>query len=142
MADSIVKDMLITRVNASASAAQTELLSTTILDMSGYDSVCFIVLLGTATDGSVMTLTVKSNPTSSSSGGTTEKAGTAVTAATSSSKTMAVDVFRPTQRYVFSSFTRTAQNCGVDGVLAIQYNSKNKPTTQGILDAVFAGPNA
>ena len=138
---SIVKDMLITRVNNAAAGAQTEVL-TSVLDMAGYDCVIFIALLGTVTDASVLTLTVKSNPTSSTSNGTTEKAGTATTASTSSNKTMAVEVHKPTQRYVFGSFTRTAQNAALDGILAIQFNSRSMPQTQTILDAVLGGPNA
>ena len=138
---SIVKDMLITRVNNAAAGAQSEI-DSSVLDMAGYDSVAFFVLLGAVTDNSILTATVKSNPTNSNAGGTTEKAGTAVTAATASNKTMAVDVFRPTQRYVFLAFTRTAQNAAVDGILAIQYNARTMPTAQTILDAVFAGPLA
>lgn len=139
MLPSILKDMKITRVNNAAAAAQTELDSSCV-DMAGFDSVLFVIALGTVTDASVMTMTIKSNPTNSNSGGTTEKAGTAVTASTSSNKTMAVEVHKPSQRFVYCAFTRTAQNAAVDAIYAIQFNAKSVPQTHGLLDAVISGP--
>jgi hypothetical protein len=138
---SITKDMLITRVMNEV-AAGTTAQSSSVLDMQGYDSVIFVAILGTVTDNSVVTLAVKSNPTSSSSGGTVEKTGTAITAATSSDTVQSVEVQRPTQRYVFAYVTRTAQNAAISAILAIQFNSKNMPVTQTIAASDFAGPNA
>src|SRR5579864_4384856 len=91
---SILKDALITRVLNETAAGQTAL-NSTALDMQTFDSVLFIALLGTVTDNSVMTLSVLSNPTNSNSGGTTEKAGTAITAATSSNLVMATEAHKP-----------------------------------------------
>ena len=136
---SILKDCKITRVSNAAAAAQTELDSTCV-DMAGYDSVLFLVALGTVTDNSVMTMTIKSNTTNTNSGGTTEKAGTAVTAATSSNKTMAVEVHKPSQEFVYCAFTRTAQNAAVDAIYAIQFNAHTVPQTHGLLDATISGP--
>jgi hypothetical protein len=127
------KDIKITVVEAAAAAAQTELV-TDVLDMSGYEGVMFIALTGDVTATSVLTLTVKGNSANSVSSPTpvTQKASTAFTAGASDadSKVIMVDVYKPALRYVFGSLTRTVADAIVGGIIAIQYKSVNKPTTQ------------
>ncbi len=135
---SLLNDCLITRVMNEVAAGQTEQTST-ILDMSGYDSVMFILVCGTVTDASVITLTPKENTTSSTSGATAV-AGTAptITAATSSDAILIVDVIRPSKRYVYADVTRTTQNCAISAVIAIQYNSHSLPVATPANSATFA----
>jgi hypothetical protein len=127
------KDIKITVVEAAAAAAQTELV-TDVLDMSGYEGVMFIALTGDVADTSVLTLTVKGNSANSVSTPTpvTQKATDAFTAgaATADSKVLMVDVYKPALRYVFGSLTRTTADAIIGGIIAIQYKSVNKPTTQ------------
>lgn len=141
----MLKDCKITRVSNSQSASQTDIDSTRV-DMKDYESVMFVALLGDATSGSVLQLTAKSNASDSTSGSTTEKAGTQITAGASDydNKMLIVDLHRPQNRYAYCSLAIDTQNCVVDGILAIQYNSKSKPITQGstVGDGVVGGPNA
>lgn len=128
---SLLKDCKISRVANSASAATTEVLSS-VLDMSGYDSVLFVALLGDVTVNSVLTLTVKQNTASSTSSPTPAATGVATAAWTATgtdadNKVLAAEVVRPTMRYVFASLTRTAANAVVDGIIAIQFNSRSLP---------------
>lgn len=127
------KNVKLTVVAVAAAAAQTDI-TTDVLDMTGYDGVMFIALTGDVTTASVLTLTVKGNTANSTSSPTpsTLKASDAFTADSTSadSKAILVDVYRPTQRYVFGVLSRTAANAVVGGVLAIQYQTRNKPTTQ------------
>lgn len=127
------KDIKVTVVEAAAAAAQTELVSD-VLDMSGYEGVIFIALLGDVTATSVLTLTVKANSANSVSSPTpvTQKATDAFTAgaADADSMVLMVDVYQPTLRYVFASLTRTTANAVVGGIIAIQYGAHNKPTSQ------------
>ena len=127
------KDIKITVVEAAAAAAQTELV-TDVLDMSGYEGVMFIALTGDVTTASVLTLTVKGNSANSVSSPTpvTQKATGAFTAdgTSADSKAIVVDVYKPALQYVFASLTRTAADAIVGGIIAIQYNARNKPTTQ------------
>lgn len=128
---SILKDCKITRV-MNAVAAGTSAQSTTALDMSGYNSVIYIALLGTVTDGSILTLTAFDNAANSNSGGTAVSGGAAAayTAASDSNHYLVTDVIRPTGRYSYAQLTRTAQNAAIDGILAIQYNADTKPVAQ------------
>jgi hypothetical protein len=129
----LLKDVKITVVEATAAAAQTELV-TDVLDMSGYEGVMFIALTGDVTTSSVLTLTIKGNSANSVSSPTpvTQKATDAFTAGASDadSKVIVVDLYKPTLRYIFGSLTRTAANAVVGGVIAIQYGARNKPTAQ------------
>jgi len=135
------KDIKITVVEAAAAAAQTELV-TDVLDMSGYEGVMFIALTGDVTATSVLTLTVKGNSANSVSTPTpvTQKASTAFTAGASDadSKVIMVDVYKPALRYVFGSLTRTTADAIIGGIIAIQYKSVNKPTTQDATVIAYA----
>lgn len=126
------KDVKITVVAAAATAAQTAVTSD-VLDMSGYDGVMFIALTGDVTATSVLTLTAKANSANSTSSPTpvTQKATDAFTAgaADADSKALVVDVYKPTLRYVFAELTRTTANAVVGGIIAIQYQAANKPTS-------------
>lgn len=132
---SLLKDCKITRVENAAAAGQTEL-KTDVLDMSGYDGVMFVAILGDVTDTSVLTLTAKQNTANSDSSPTpTSITGASATftagASDADNKLLVVDVVRPTSRYVFASLTRTTANAVVDGIIAIQYRSRSVPVTQG-----------
>ena len=143
---SLLKDTLVTRV-MNAVAAGTSEQKSTVLDMQGFDSVMFVLLLGDVTIADVLTLTAKSNPTSSTTGGTSEGAVAAQTdpdGTSEDNKVVVLDILRPTQRYIFADITRITANAAIDGVLAIQYNAKSMPQTQGstVLASALAGPNA
>lgn len=142
---SLLKDTKISAVENAAVAGTTDLV-TDVLDMTGYDSVLFMAKLGDVTSGSVFQLTVSSNPTNSASAGTTEKAGTEITAGASDydNKLVIVDVLRPSQQYVYATLRIDTQNAVVDGIFAIQYNAKSLPVTQGstVGTSSLGGPNA
>jgi hypothetical protein len=129
----LLKDIKITVVEAAA-AAGTSALTTDVLDMSGYEGVMFVAMLGDVTDTSVLTLTAKGNSANSTSSPTpvTQKASDAFTASATSadSKVIVVDVYKPTLRYVFAELTRATANAVVGGIIAIQYCPRVKPTTQ------------
>lgn len=130
---SLLKNVKVTPVAASAVAAQTEVL-TSVIDMQGFDGVMFVALLGDVTTASVLTLTAKGNTANSTSSPTpvTQVATAAFTADGTSAddKALVVDVYDPALRYVFASLTRTAANAVVNGIIAIQYTAEFKPTTQ------------
>ena len=130
---SLLKNVKVAYVAGAAAAAQTEVLSS-VLDMSGYDGVMFIALLGDVTATSVLTLTAKGNTASSTSSPTpvTQKATAAFTAGASDadSTALVVDVYDPAMRYAFASLTRTTANAVVNGIVAIQYTAEYRPTAQ------------
>lgn len=125
-------DIEISRVANAAAAATTEVL-TSVLDMSGWDGVVFVALLGDVTATSVLTLTAKENTADSTSAPTPTNITGAATAAFTAgasdadNKALVVDVLRPSKRYVFASLTRTTANAVVDGIIAIRYRGREVP---------------
>lgn len=143
---SMLKECKITRVENSASAGTTDL-ETDILDMSGYDGVLFIAVLGDATSGSVLELQVLGNTASSVSSPTpveltVDDATYTAGASDADNKLLIVDCVRPNYRYVYAKLVIDTQNCVVDAIIAIQYRAKNVPVTQGstVLDSALIGP--
>jgi hypothetical protein len=135
----LIKDCKITRVMNAVAAGTTEQKSS-VLDMSGYDGVCFILLLNAVTDASVITATIYENTASSTSSPAPVTSGVAatLTALSSSNLVMAADLVRPVSRYVFLDITRITQNAAIDGVLAIQYRTNDIPVTQsGLIASAF-----
>ena len=128
----LTNDVKITVVSPAAVAAQTAI-DSSILDMQGYEGVMFIALTGDVTATSDLTLTIKGNTANHLTVPTpiTQKATTLFTAdATSAdSKALVVDLYKPALRYVFANLTRATANAVIGGIIAIQYNSTNKPTT-------------
>lgn len=131
---SIMRDCKITRVS-NAVAAGTSDISSSVMDMTGFDRIAFVVFLADVIDGSVLTLTARQNTANSSSTPTPTSTGVATAAFTASAtsadnKMLMVDVVRPIERYVFAFLTRITQNAAIDGIFAIQYNARTNQVTQ------------
>lgn len=132
MLKNMLKDCAIDRVSNSASAATTAINSSRV-DMSGYDGVCFVVLLGDVTDTSVVTATGYRNSADSTSGATSTGVSATYTcgASDADNKILVVDVQNPQQQYAYCNLTRTTANAVVDGIIAIRYHGTKSPITQG-----------
>lgn len=138
----LLKNCKITVVEATA-AAGTSLLTSDVLDMTGFEGVMWIALTGDVTDTSVLTLTAKGNSANSTSSPTPTTQGTATftaNATSADSKVLAVDVYKPTLRYQFCELTRATANAAVGGIIAIQYEANYKPTSQDatVIASTFA----
>lgn len=129
---SLLKDCAIDYVEGAATAA-TSTLTTDVLDMAGYDGVCFIAMFGDVTASSVLTLTALGHTANAASGAAITGAVATFTAGASDadSKAIVVDVVRPVKRYVYATLARADQNAVVNGVLAIRYRGSKSPVTQG-----------
>ena len=112
MQSSLLQETKIVRVANDAAAGQA-LITSSAVDMSGFDSVIFLALVGTVVSGAGEQLTVYSNPTNSNSGGKQEGQTLAYTdpgTPSSSNGMFACEVIKPSQRYVYATFNPTAQN--------------------------------
>lgn len=136
----LTQNVKIDRVANAAAAAQTAVTSS-VIDMAGYDGVAFFALLGDVAATSVLTLTAKENTANS----TTTPTPTAITGGASTftaaasdadNKVLGVDVVRPTKRYVFAVLTRTTADAVVDGILAVRYRGKSLPISNSDLLAL------
>lgn len=127
----LTKETKVARV-LNATAAGTSTLTSSVVDMKGYDGCTFACLLGDVTDTSVLTLTVQSGAESDGSdmANVTESTTTFTADATNAdSKVLVVEVNRPLRRYVRVELVRSTANAAVDGILAIQTDPQSEPTT-------------
>lgn len=142
---SLLKNVKVTRVANAASAATTDV-NGSILDMQGFDGVMFIALTGDVTDTSALALKCEQN-TANSTSGMAELTGSAsftAGASTADNKALVLDVFKPRERYVRAVLERGTANAVVDGIIAIQYGSMSRPTTQDssvIVSALLNDPS-
>lgn len=125
-------------VSAAVAAGQT-LVTSDVVDTQDYDSVAFVVLLGDVTDTAKLTLTGVTNDTADTvdpvalANPVTFTAG----AADADNKLMVIDLHMPRQRYAYVTLARATANAAVNGIIAILYNSHERP--QGLTADVIAG---
>ncbi len=122
-------EIKITRV-LNAVAAGTSVQAGTGVDMSGFDGVLFIALVGTLTATQVTSLKAQQSEDNAAADDYTDIAGTLVGpfADGDSNKMLVLDVFRPGKRYVKPVVSRATANAVIDGVIAIQYTARTLPT--------------
>jgi len=110
--------------------------------------VCFVAALGDVTVNSVTELQVFGNTASSTSSPTpveitNDSVGPFTAAASDQDNNLLVaDVIRPAYRYVFPRLKRGTANAAIDGIIAIQYRTKDLPVTQGstVFGSALIGP--
>lgn len=131
MIGSLLKECKIVAISPDVSAGTTDVEPTTI-DMSGYRSICIIAYLGDVTATAAPHLKLKAADTNTAG---TAIAGTSALAAAGASNyddtLMILDVKNVRQRYATPSLARTTANVAVNGIIAILYNARNVPVTQG-----------
>ena len=136
----LLKESEITVVHAGDTGlAATDIDCTSLVDMSGYESVMFITSVietsaGCST-GTILMVPRHSAVNSSTTGitdlGSTAQAGTTALTTSMWGEFVAVDVYRPTKRYMTVSLNKTgADNVMVGPCIAIQYNPTYSPTSQ------------
>lgn len=121
------------RVKTAQSVA-TAAIDTDSVDLAageGFDSVLFVVLWGTITDGTPLVKGQQSSDDGSADD-FSDLIGTSVVAAVGDDNKMSIlDIRRPSKRYVRAEITRGgATGAVVDGVIAILYDSKTEPVDQ------------
>lgn len=129
----LLKNCLIKEVCAPVAAASNTDQNSDILDMQGYDGVCFIAPVTDSVATGVATLTIEQN-TDNSDTGMAALSGAAATATCTvnddlNNKLLIVDVYRPRERYVQGVLTSGTANIAFGNMIAIQYKGSKCPIT-------------
>lgn len=141
MANNLVQRTKIVRCMNGQVAGTSDTLSGSIIDLAGFDGVMFIALAGDLTITAVLTLQAQQNAVNSATGMATlanVASVTAVSATVQDNSALALDVFRPTERFLRPQLVRATANAVIDGVIAILYEGNEQPTTQVIASAVLS----
>ena len=122
------KQAKLTRVSNAEAAAQTDIESDSV-DMTGFDSICFVVAFG-AIDGSAVTsVNAEMSDDDGSADAFAEMLATGITVADDDDKLVMLDIHQPRERYVRCVVERATQDAVVDSIIALQYNTNVEPVT-------------
>jgi len=130
----LLNNVKITRVSADgAGAASATPTKATIIDMDGFESVCFVALMGNVLDTSALALKAAGAATNDTGAMALLTGSAAFTAGASDAddKLLILDVVKPPYRYIEAQIFHVTANGPFDGILAIQYNGSRVPVTQG-----------
>jgi hypothetical protein len=124
----LMKNTKLTRVSNAVAAGTTDINSSEI-DMQNFEGVVFIVAFGTITASAVTSIKAQQD-TATGMASAADLEGTGVTVADDDDNQLFwLDIFRPQERFVRCVVDRATQNAVVDGIWAVQYGPKKKPTT-------------
>lgn len=132
MIESLLKNSAFDKVLGNTAAGTGDTLNGDILDLAGFDSVCFVAVTGDVVNTAVGTLKAYCGDASNVSDGAYATATATFTATASSAddKLVILDVIRPGKRYIRADFVRATANIPVESIIGIRYNAKTNPTTQ------------
>ena len=121
-----------TEQSSDAAAAATTDVTSTSVDMKGFDSVSFVVLMGAITGSAVTSAKLQgSHDNATWTGVNGDLTGTSVTIADDDDgQVFVLDLDRPVFRYIRCILDRGTQNAVLDGILAIQYKPDVQPCVQ------------
>lgn len=133
MSPALLKDILASVAGVAVVAGATIDSNGSRLDMAGYEGVLFLQVIDDSVATGVATLTVEQN-TADQDAGMAALAG-AVASATCvvnddlNGKLLAVDVYRPRERYVQAVRTSLTANIAFGQLIAIRYGTRKLPVT-------------
>lgn len=125
-------DVLVKKVEA-ATVAGTSDIESDIVDMQGYQSCTFVTTFGTITSGAVTTIKVQQGD-AAGGGDMADLEGTGISVADDDdNQTFAIEVYRPTKRYVRCVIDRGTQNAVVGEIYAYLYGGRGE-LDEGVQD--------
>lgn len=135
--ESILKNCQISKPFAYQAASTTDIATASIIDLGStsegiFDSVCFIVALGTVTTASVVTLKAYIGDNSALTDGAYATTTATVTASgtDTNNNVLILDCVRPNKRYARPDVVIDTANAEIECILAVRYNAKTLPTTE------------
>lgn len=133
MQSPLLEHVKITR-SLAAVAAGTTVQAGSAVDMAGYDGVLFVALFGTLTATQTTSLKAQQSSDNAVADDFSDLEGSSVgpMGDDDDGLMLALDVWRPVKQYVKPVVVRGVANAVIDGVIAIRYAARNKPTVQDI----------
>jgi hypothetical protein len=130
----------VTRVMNGVAAGQATNNGSSV-DMKGFDSVTFVVLIGAITGGGTITLKAQQSSDNGVADGFSDLEGTAIAYTSDDDNKLAIlEINCPLKRYVRPVVITATQNGVIDGVVALQTKPDSEPVTHDattVLSAEF-----
>lgn len=119
----LLKNTKIVRHNNGAAAGTSTITPSAGVDMQGFNSAMFLVLLGALTDTTVPSIKIQQSDDDGVADGYSDLEGTAYAVTDADdNKVIAVEIIRPTKRYLKLILARATANAVLDGIVAILGN--------------------
>lgn len=133
MSPALLKDILASVAGVAVVAGATIDSNGSRLDMAGYEGVLFLQVIDDSVATGVATLTIEQN-TADQDAGMAALAGAVATATCVvnddlNGKLLAVDVYRPRERYVQAVRTSLTANIAFGQLIAIRYGARKLPVS-------------
>jgi hypothetical protein len=123
------KETKLQRVS-NAVAAGTSTVTSSSVDMKGYENCLFVVAFGAIVSGGVQSVKVQQSSDDGSTDAYSDLEGTSVSVADNNDNQLVyVEIARPTKRYLKCIVSRATQNSTVDAIIAVLSGNKDMPTT-------------
>ena len=124
------KDVKVIRVMNAVAAGTTDQNGSAV-DMQNFEGVVFIASLGALTATQVTQMKAQQSSDNGSPDTFADLTGTltAAMADDDDNQCIVLDIYRPRERYVRPVLLRGTANAVIDGITAIQYGPRKKPTT-------------
>lgn len=133
----LLNNIAIDHVAAPVTAGSSIDNDSSYVDMQGFDGVIFLTTITDSVDTGVATMTIEQDEDGSGAGAALSGAVATATSAANddlNNKVLAVDVYRPAQRYVRANRTSATANIAYGDCVAIKYKGIKQPVTQAAAD--------
>lgn len=124
----LTKNVKVTRVMSAVAAGTTDQNSSEV-DMKGFEGVMFIAAFGTIDPTAVTSVKAQQDTVTGMAGAADLEGSSISVAADDDDLVVVLDIYRPQERFVRCVIDRGTANAVIDGVIAIQYGPRKKPTT-------------
>lgn len=124
------KNSKITRHSNAVAAGTSDITPANGIDMQNFEGCLFMVPFGAITANAVTSIKVQQSSDDGSADAYTDLLGTGVTVEDDDdNQVFWIDVYRPRERYLKLIVLRGTENAVIDGIIALQYGPRLKPTT-------------
>lgn len=130
LSDNVVEVVL----GAQADGTGTQ--TSSIVDMSGYESATFVACFDDVDNTATLALSIQENTINSTSGMTAVQGSATFTAGATNAddKILALEIVKPRKRYLRASLVIGVANATTSKILCIRSRAAVRPVTQGTLD--------
>ena len=134
MIQSILKSAEVRNISVYTAAGTGDVITSSAIDMLGYESAIVLVKLGAVTAGGVVTLKMQQSDDDAAADAYSDIAGSALANVGNAStlKIMAVEILNPKKRYLKCLATRSGgQNVVIESITVLLFGAKVEPVALG-----------
>lgn len=127
----LTKEAKFTKILDYTAAGTDDTVTSTVIDMAGFDAATFIIPIGAITATGTAVVAVCQGDLANGSDASALSGASVTFAAADTTKVAVIEVLKPAKRYLCVKVTRATANVVINSGVAIQTLSAVKPPTNG-----------